>query len=111
VNVIVTGYSDGKKIHAIKGIRAVTGLGLKEAKQVADDIDAGRRPEITLVNPEHASELEAMGVAYQMVPVNVPLAAFVDALGAYPRHLTVGDLHEVLRAAVAIEKSQNGGPA
>ncbi|WP_433356828.1 ribosomal protein L7/L12 [Microtetraspora malaysiensis] len=34
--------SQGKKIHAIKAVREGTGLGLKEAKDVVDALDAGR---------------------------------------------------------------------
>jgi hypothetical protein len=40
--VTVTGLAyDAPKIPAIKQIRAVSGLGLKEAKYIADDADAG----------------------------------------------------------------------
>ena len=35
-NVILTGVADGKKIGVIKEVRAVTGLGLGEAKAVAE---------------------------------------------------------------------------
>lgn len=108
MNVIVTGYSDGRKIHAIKAIRSVSGLGLKEAKSVTDDVDMGREREVALLNVGLTAELDEMGVAYRIVPVDVPLAAFVEVLSSYPRDLPVGVLHDVLRTAVEIEKANNG---
>lgn len=39
-SVMVAGYiGDGKKVQAIKEIRAETGLGLKEAKNIADELE------------------------------------------------------------------------
>jgi large subunit ribosomal protein L7/L12 len=35
-DVILTGFGDGKKIGVIKEVRAITGLGLKEAKELVE---------------------------------------------------------------------------
>jgi len=35
-NVVLTGFSDGSKIGVIKEVRAITGLGLKEAKDLVE---------------------------------------------------------------------------
>ena len=35
-NVVLTGVADGKKISVIKEVRAITGLGLKEAKEMVE---------------------------------------------------------------------------
>jgi hypothetical protein len=50
--VVLLGYTEGGKIPAIKAIRTVTGLGLKEAKDIADQLDYGIKPvSITLSDP------------------------------------------------------------
>jgi len=35
-DVVLTGFGDGKKIGVIKEVRAITGLGLKEAKEIVE---------------------------------------------------------------------------
>jgi large subunit ribosomal protein L7/L12 len=35
-DVLLTGFGDGKKIGVIKEVRAITGLGLKEAKELVE---------------------------------------------------------------------------
>ena len=39
-DVVITALADGRKITAIKGVREVTGLGLKEAKALVESIPA-----------------------------------------------------------------------
>ncbi len=36
-DVVLTGVADGKKIPVIKEVRAITGLGLKEAKEIVEE--------------------------------------------------------------------------
>jgi large subunit ribosomal protein L7/L12 len=36
-DVVLTGFADGKKIPVIKEVRAITGLGLKEAKELVEE--------------------------------------------------------------------------
>lgn len=60
--VILKGFADGKKIPVIKEVRALTGLGLKEAKEL---VEAGGKPVKELVSKEEADkakeQLEAAG--------------------------------------------------
>lgn len=60
--VILKGFADGKKIPVIKEVRALTGLGLKEAKEL---VEAGGKPVKELVSKEDADkakeQLEAAG--------------------------------------------------
>ncbi|WP_245656582.1 ribosomal protein L7/L12 [Microtetraspora fusca] len=65
--------AEGKKIHAIKAVREGTGLGLKEAKDIVDALDAGRP--VPVVDPSaprgdlasRVRELKAAGRAEQAV--------------------------------------------
>ena len=65
--VILKGFADGKKIPVIKEVRALTGLGLKEAK---DLVEAGDKPVKELVGKEDADkakeQLEAAGGAVEL---------------------------------------------
>ncbi len=54
-NVILKGFEDGKKIPVIKEVRALTGLGLKEAK---DLVEAGGKPVKEGVSKEEAAEIK-----------------------------------------------------
>ena len=54
-NVILTGFADGKKIPVIKEVRALTGLGLKEAK---DLVEAGGKTVKEGVSKEEAAEIK-----------------------------------------------------
>ena len=60
--VILKGFADGKKIPVIKEVRALTGLGLKEAKEL---VEAGDKPVKELVSKEEADtakdKLESVG--------------------------------------------------
>lgn len=101
MNVYVTGFTANKKILAIKGIRAATGLGLKESKQAADEVEAGQRVKLTLQTLDSEKHLEESGVVFQRVPVTVTLEELVDILGYYPPEMPVGDVVRILRAARA----------
>ena len=61
-DVILKGFADGKKIPVIKAVRALTGLGLKEAKEV---VEAGGKTIKEGVSKEDAQkakeDLEAAG--------------------------------------------------
>ena len=54
-NVILKGFEDGKKIPVIKEVRALTGLGLKEAK---DLVEAGGKTVKEGVSKEEAAEIK-----------------------------------------------------
>jgi len=51
--VVLKGFADGKKIPVIKEVRALTGLGLKEAK---DLVEAGDKPVKEGVSKEEADK-------------------------------------------------------
>lgn len=53
--VLLKGFNDGKKIPIIKEVRAITGLGLKEAKQLVEEMD---RPIKEAVSKEEAQKLK-----------------------------------------------------
>ena len=55
-DVILTGFADGKKIPVIKEVRAITGLGLKEAKEL---VEAGGKTVKEGVPKDEANALKA----------------------------------------------------
>ncbi|MGM0431452.1 MAG: 50S ribosomal protein L7/L12 [Spirochaetota bacterium] len=55
-DVILKGVADGKKIPVIKAVRAITGLGLKEAKEV---VEAGDKAVKEGVSKEDAASMKA----------------------------------------------------
>jgi large subunit ribosomal protein L7/L12 len=54
-NVILKGYEDSKKIAVIKEVRAVTGLGLKEAKDLVEGVP---KPVKENVSKEEATKIK-----------------------------------------------------
>ncbi len=54
-DVILKGVNDGKKIPVIKEVRAITGLGLKEAKEM---VEAGDKVLKEAVSKDEAGELK-----------------------------------------------------
>ncbi len=60
--VILKSFADGKKIPVIKEVRALTGLGLKEAKELVEAGDKPVKEEISKEEADKAKEqLEAAG--------------------------------------------------
>lgn len=66
-NVILKAFEDGKKIPVIKEVRAITGLGLKEAKEM---VETGGKAVKEGVSKEEANEikekLEAAGATIEV---------------------------------------------
>lgn len=66
-DVILKGIADGKKIPVIKEVRALTGLGLKEAKEI---VEAGDKAIKEGVSKEEANavkeKLEAAGATVEL---------------------------------------------
>jgi len=99
----LNGFEDGKKIQAIKGIRAVSGWSLKDSKALAYDVERGVRravvphPSMTVIDAQ--ATLSEHGVQFDVQ--RIPLDILVSALAEYPPHITVGDLCAVLTAARA----------
>ena len=53
--VVLKGFADGKKIPVIKEVRAATGLGLKEAKEL---VEAGEKPVKEGITKDDADKLK-----------------------------------------------------
>jgi large subunit ribosomal protein L7/L12 len=66
-NVVLKAFEDGKKIPVIKEVRAITGLGLKEAKEM---VETGGKTVKEGVSKEEANEikekLEAAGATIEV---------------------------------------------
>jgi len=54
-DVILASFEDGKKIPVIKAVRGITGLGLKEAKEL---VEAGGKAVKEAVSKEEAAEIK-----------------------------------------------------
>ncbi len=65
--VVLKGFKDGQKIPVIKEVRAITGLGLKEAK---DLVEAGEKPIKEAVSKDEAEkfrkQLEGAGATVEV---------------------------------------------
>ena len=66
-DVVLKGFADGKKIPVIKEVRGITGLGLKEAKEI---VEAGEKALKEGVSKEEADsmkeKLEAAGAVVEI---------------------------------------------
>jgi len=65
--VVLKGFADGKKIPVIKEVRAITSLGLKEAKEL---VEAGDKPVKEAISKDEAAKikekLEAAGATVEV---------------------------------------------
>lgn len=106
MQVIITGITDpDRPILAIKGVRMVTGLGLREAKAVVDSVRDGLPQSITVPSalPESSSRpgarvedvLREHGLMFVMANDG---HITISALRKMPRHLTVQDVLDVAYA-------------
>jgi large subunit ribosomal protein L7/L12 len=65
-DVMLTGAGD-KKVNAIKAVREITGLGLKEAKALVDGIPSAVKEGVSKEEAEEAkAKLEAAGAAVEV---------------------------------------------
>lgn len=66
-DVILKGIADGKKIPVIKEVRAITGLGLKEAKEIVEAGDKAIKEGISKEDATAMKEkLEAAGATVEL---------------------------------------------
>ena len=66
-DVVLTGIADGKKIGVIKEVRAVTGLGLKEAKELVEGAPKAVKEGISKEDADALKEkLEAAGATVEI---------------------------------------------
>lgn len=115
MRVEILTVDDQKKIQAIKCIRAASGLGLKEAKDLADDVASGR-PQFVEVTRNGLVALDEGYLTYRQAIPDITTADFVEVLSRYPRNLNVGDVLDVLvvvrdlEAAASKEKETHREP-
>ena len=65
--LILKGFADGKKIPVIKEVRALTGLGLKEAKEVVESGEKTLKENVSKEDAAAAKEkLEAAGAVVEV---------------------------------------------
>ena len=65
--VVLKGFADGKKIPVIKEVRAITGLGLKEAKDLVESAPANIKEAVTKEEAEEvAKKLEEVGASVEV---------------------------------------------
>jgi hypothetical protein len=72
MKVVIIGYPTGQKIYAIKAVRHVTGLGLKEAKEIIDNIP-------TEINLDF-SEIEILRKEGISIDTNLPYRLPLDKM-------------------------------
>ncbi len=66
-DVVLTGIADGKKIGVIKEVRAVTGLGLKEAKEMVEGAPQAVKEGVSKEDADALKEkLEAAGATVEI---------------------------------------------
>ncbi|MBN2618617.1 MAG: 50S ribosomal protein L7/L12 [Spirochaetales bacterium] len=66
-NVVFKGFADGSKIPVIKAVREVTGLGLKEAKEIVEGSDAVIKEGVSKEDAASVKEkLEAAGAVIEV---------------------------------------------
>jgi hypothetical protein len=98
MKIRITGTTEpDRKIHAIKGIRAATGLSLKDAKYVADGVFAGEPTVVEVLDHASTNVLRAHSLTFELVELVVK-DVVIDALKRMPIWITVGDVLAVLDA-------------
>lgn len=107
MRAVIEAVDEQKKIHAIKCLRAATGLGLKDAKYVIDEVAFGREQKVELLYPHSVETLDEGYIRWRPVLPDFVLADFVEWLDRYPVDMTVGNVLSVLRAT----RDLQGDPA
>lgn len=98
MRVKITGTTDPeRKIHAIKGLRAATGLGLRDAKYIIDDVFSGVATVVEVPNLDATNTLREYNLVFELFEPIVK-DAVINALARMPLHLTVADVLAVLGA-------------
>jgi len=66
-DVVLKGFADGKKIGVIKEVRSITGLGLKEAKEMVEGADSVVKEAVSKEDAAKIKEqLEAAGATIEI---------------------------------------------
>jgi Ribosomal protein L7/L12 C-terminal domain len=104
MQLLLTGVDAQRPILAIKAVRAVTDLGLREAKEAVDRVRNGGTAVITVIGPDAHQpyaqralrELADHGVSYTVLDHQAQV--IVHALRRMPYHLTVREILDVASA-------------
>jgi len=99
MKVIVKGVYDERNIPAIKELRAATGLGLRESKEIVDDARAGAPTTVEVKDDATFVYLDVEKVEPSR------LDKLVDTLTAFPRDLTVGEIVDLLHITQKLTRS------
>jgi hypothetical protein len=94
-----------EKIHAIKNIRAITELGLKDSLQTYDQISAGMNPIVIIPDRriENARKLlDQYGFLYTVVHADIDPDDFLSMLNEFPEHMTVADVIDSVRTTMQL---------
>lgn len=94
--IVITGVGE-KKIQAIKELRALTGLGLREAKGIIDSAADGFKAAVEVPSGADLAGLRAY-VDIEPYKIAISPADLADVLEAYPADISVGGLRAILRA-------------
>lgn len=98
MRVVLERVNEQKKIQAIKCLRAATGMGLKDAKNVIDEVAAGRECVVELSSAPRLDALVADGyISFRVARPPFEIDAFVEVLSRFPSETRVGDLVATLR--------------
>lgn len=100
MDIIVKGSIDGKKIQAIKALREITGMGLRESKQMVDDADSGMHTRVSVFkSPVDVDCIEYLLFETCALTPNNALASTLEAFEEALPGMTVADLARVLRTS------------
>lgn len=97
MKIAIISHSDAK-IQAIKTVRTVTGLGLKEAKEAVDNLPG--RPYEFEIDPDRFESIRAIlndgGVEFECRTTTINRDDFINALAHFPSGITVDQLRRTL---------------
>ena len=98
MKIKLTGTTDPeRKIHAIKGLRAATGLGLRDAKYICDDVFNGLPTVVELPDAKALDALKEANFEFTYVEPD-PKELALAALRRLPLWMTVADVLAVVDA-------------
>lgn len=100
---LITAYNPHRYLQCIKGVRALTGLGLREAKELCDDLKNHGQPFVisTELGQREARAVldECMVMGYVLDDGPMPAQILAQSLQGMDPDLTVRQVLEVLRSA------------
>lgn len=116
MTTLVIDSADGAvKIQAIKEIRAITGYGLKESKEIIDRAAEGKQQELNSVRvgEKELRRLLDVGVKARLRGSRVRIDDVINIVARFPPNMTVSELEcalEAMRCGVASGDLDPGEP-